>query len=207
MRITLDVTTPPQGRRTATPTGCAFRDFGERFVQTVRDLAVQPSPWPIRGCWARRLGAPAKRPDHDERRFVMGAAALDLPISVKQTRRVWSAARHSPFASFSMVSGVHSPSHVHVLAAAVWDYDDDAFLRLRGPAKDLEMVRELFSATSSSLGVYPDERIETLANPTVEQLRSAVIKYAMDRSAKGEHRSSTFPATERSSQTTSLGFA
>lgn len=47
------------------------------------------------------------------------------------------------------------------------------------------MIRGLFSATSS-LGVYPDKQIQTLANPTVEDLRSAVVKFALDRSAKGD---------------------
>ncbi len=83
------------------------------------------------------------------------------------------------------VSSVQSPGHVHVLAAAVWEYEDAALPRLRGPKKDLDMVRALFSA-SSTLGVYQDKQIQTLANPTVEELRSAVVKYAMDRSAKGD---------------------
>jgi site-specific DNA-methyltransferase (adenine-specific) len=79
----------------------------------------------------------------------------------------------------------HSHGDVHILATAVWDYQDSALPRLRGPAKDLEMVRDLFSGTSS-LGVYPDEQIDVLANPTVEQLRSTLVNYAMDRPSKGD---------------------
>lgn len=80
---------------------------------------------------------------------------------------------------------VASRSHVHVLGAAVWQYDDPALPRLRGPEKDLEMIREIFSS-ASALGLYADKQIELLANPTVEDLRGAIVKYAMDRSAKGD---------------------
>jgi site-specific DNA-methyltransferase (adenine-specific) len=77
------------------------------------------------------------------------------------------------------------PAHVHVLAAAVWAYEDPALPRLPGPAKDLDMVRQLFSATSP-LGVYSDEQIDILSNPSVEELRSALVNYTMARSAKGD---------------------
>jgi site-specific DNA-methyltransferase (adenine-specific) len=80
---------------------------------------------------------------------------------------------------------VHSHGEVHVLATVVWDYEDQAFPRLRGPAKDLEMVRQLFSG-ASPLGVYADDQIDILTNPTIEQLRSTIVHYAMDRSAKGD---------------------
>ncbi|MFC1641665.1 caspase family protein [Myxococcota bacterium] len=78
-----------------------------------------------------------------------------------------------------------SPGRVHIVASAVWEYEDCALPRLRGPAKDLEMVQQLFSRTSP-VGLYPDHCIEILTNPTLEQLRSTIVKYAMARSAKGD---------------------
>ncbi len=78
-----------------------------------------------------------------------------------------------------------APPNVHVIVAAVWDYEDGAFKGLRGPQQDVELVRQLFSS-ESSLGLYPKEQIEVLKNPTVEGLKSTLVRYAMNRSAKGD---------------------
>jgi hypothetical protein len=101
---------------------------------------------------------------------------------------------------------VATHGNVHVIAAGVWTYDDHSLTKLQGPAKDLEMVRELF-LDSSPIGLYPAKQIQTFANPTVEELRSAIVKYAMDRSAKGDILVFIFQATGPCSQTTSLDFA
>ncbi len=102
---------------------------------------------------------------------------------------------------------VQAPSHIHVLAAAVWDYEDRAFPRLRGPAKDLEMVRELFSATSA-LGVYPRQGDREPREPhgrASSERPSSNTRW--DCSAKATSWSSTSQAMAPSSPTTSSAFA
>jgi len=80
---------------------------------------------------------------------------------------------------------VSPANNVTVIAAAVWDYESPLLPRLRGPAKDLEMVRELFSE-SSALGVYRENTIQIISNPTVEKLRSTLVDFAMASSARGD---------------------
>ncbi len=72
---------------------------------------------------------------------------------------------------------------VHIIAVAVSAYDH--MDRLRGPAKDLDHIKELFS-DSSALGLYDEATLEILRDPTLEELRATLVEYAMSRSAKGD---------------------
>lgn len=72
---------------------------------------------------------------------------------------------------------------VHIIAVAVSQYEN--MPRLSGPARDLDHVKTLFSRTSS-LGLYEDAQLEVLRDPTLEELRSRLVEYAMGRSSKGD---------------------
>jgi hypothetical protein len=78
-----------------------------------------------------------------------------------------------------------STQNVHILAVSVWEYDCAELGNLRGPQKDLEMVRKMF-LDSEHLGLYGHDQITSLENPTVEVLRSTLVKYAHDRSSTGD---------------------
>jgi len=92
--------------------------------------------------------------------------------------------RHSTSAAPPKSKAPPKPrTDVHVIAAGVWDYDH--LTKLRGPEKDLAMIRELF-LSDSPLGLYTSSQVQLLENPTVEMLRSAFVNYAMGRGAKGD---------------------
>ena len=75
--------------------------------------------------------------------------------------------------------------NIHIIVATVWDYEDPLLNGLEGPQKDADLILDVLS-NNSHIGLFPSEQIEIYQNPTVEQLRNAFVKYAYDRSAKGD---------------------
>ncbi len=90
----------------------------------------------------------------------------------------------STTAEFASIPSTPLSERVHVIIAAVWDYEDSALKRLRGPAKDVAMVRQLFSK-DSKMGMFPQTQIKVLENPTFEDLNAVFTNYVLDCSAIG----------------------
>ncbi|MDO8530617.1 MAG: caspase family protein [Dehalococcoidia bacterium] len=76
--------------------------------------------------------------------------------------------------------------NVHVIIAAVWDYENKALQGLSGPAKDVVMMKRFFDSTESNVGVHASKEVEVLENPTAEKLRAVLVNYQDTRSATGD---------------------
>ncbi len=72
---------------------------------------------------------------------------------------------------------------VNVIAAGVWQYDNLA--PLRGPEKDLQLMRALLTDRSSGC-LFKETQLAFLTNPTSATLRNCLRKYATSRSAHGD---------------------
>jgi len=56
---------------------------------------------------------------------------------------------------------------------------------LPGAAKDLKLMREMF-LNKKGYGVYSPSQFREFANPTIEEVRTAILEYAYARSARGD---------------------
>ena len=77
-------------------------------------------------------------------------------------------------------------SRVTVIAVGVSRYDDVSLRDLRGPREDLQMIHEIFSTEESGLGICGEGQILLLHDPTVQQLKSRLLEFAMGCSGTGD---------------------
>ena len=113
--------------------------------------------------------------------LVTDVARIDSEL--RATRAAAAKAIESAATNVNAVRISDAIPRVHIIAAAVWEYDDPMLQRLRGPESDLKMIRRLFG--DSPTGVYGEDQIRLLRNPTGEDLRSAIVKYAYNSSTTG----------------------
>jgi hypothetical protein len=73
---------------------------------------------------------------------------------------------------------------VSMIAATVWQYEEKRY-RLSGPERDAVLIRDLF-CENSEIALHSKKRFHELQNPSIEELRSAIVEYVIGRSAKGD---------------------
>jgi len=75
-------------------------------------------------------------------------------------------------------------NRVHAFVIGVCEYDDVGFPDLEGPREDVVKVRDLL--IKEPTGLYSDDQVSVLEDPTLEEVRCALVDYVHQRSAKGD---------------------
>lgn len=73
---------------------------------------------------------------------------------------------------------------VHAFIIGVGRYDDRELDDLDGPAKDVANMRDVL--TGAPVGLYQPHQVTVLEDPTLDEVRGAIVEYVKSRSAKGD---------------------